>query len=170
MTQSLSELHVYYIPTTAKKSTTKEEIIMSNNFSFSWDFDITDMREQVKAAAKEQILKGLVRIGKKMQEYAAKLCPVDTGALRDTIAFKIEPDEQAAYVGSNSEYATYVELGTGQYSEVGGTPKKRWTYRDELTGETRISGGQKPQHFIKPAVADHIETFKAILEDALSHD
>ena len=141
-----------------------------SNFSFSWDFNITDMREQVKAATKEQILKGLYRIGMKMQEYAAKLCPVDTGALRDSITFQVDPNEPSVTLGSNSEYATYVELGTGQYSEVGGTPKKRWVYKDPLTGEWRIGVPQKPRHFIKPAVADHIETFKGILEDALSHD
>lgn len=136
--------------------------------NFSWEFEIKDMSAEIKAAAKEQILLGLARIGMKMQEYAAKLCPVDTGALRNTIAFKVEPDEQAVYVGSNSEYAVYVELGTGEYSEVGGTPKKRWTYRDELTGETRIGVPQKPRHFIKPAVTDHGDTFRAIMHDALS--
>ena len=136
--------------------------------NFSWEFEIKDMSAEIKAAAKEQILRGLARIGMKMQEYAVKLCPVDTGALRNSIAFKVEPDEQAAYVGSNSEYATYVEYGTGDYSELGGTPEKRWVYRDPLTGETRVGVPQKPRHFIKPAVAEQGDTFKAIMEDALS--
>lgn len=65
--------------------------------NFSWEFEIKDMSAEIKAAAKEQILRGLARIGMKMQEYAAKLCPVDTGALRNSIAFKVEPDEQAAW-------------------------------------------------------------------------
>ena len=136
--------------------------------SFSFNFEIKDMREAVKAATKAQSLKALVHIGMKMHEMAVKLVPVDTGALKNSIAFQVDPDEQAVYIGSNKEYATYVELGTGQYSEVGGTPKKRWTYTDELTGETRIRGGQKPQRFIRPAVADQIDTFKDILQDYLS--
>lgn len=139
-----------------------------DNGTFNWEFEINDMSEEIKAAAKEQVLKALVHIGMKMHELAVKLVPVDTGALRNSIAFKVEPDEQAVYIGSDSEYATYVELGTGEYSEVGGTPEKRWVYRDPLTGETRIGVPQKPRHFIKPAVADQADTFRQILHDYLS--
>ena len=143
---------------------------MSDNFSFGWEFNTTDLREQVKAAVKERLLNGLIRVGLKMTEYARKLCPVDTGKLQRSIQFYVDPDEPSVTLGTDNEYATYVELGTGRYSEVGGTALKRWTYYDKVTGETRIGVPQKPQHFIKPAVSDHIETFKAILEDALSHD
>lgn len=135
---------------------------------FGWEFEIQDMSEEIKVAAKEQILRGLNRIGMKMVEFAQKLCPVDTGALRDSITYQVDPDEISVEIGSNSEYAPYVELGTGEYSEVGGTPEKRWVYRDELTGETRVGIPQKPRHFIRPAVADHEDTYKAIMSDALS--
>ena len=94
--------------------------------NFNFDFEINDMTEEVKAAAKEQLVQALVHIGMKMHELAVKLAPVDTGALKNSIAFRVDPDEQAVYIGSNSEYAVYVELGTGQYSEVGGTPEKRF--------------------------------------------
>lgn len=136
--------------------------------TFKFEYEINDMSEEVKAAAKEQLLLALVHIGMKMHEMAVKLVPVKTSALKNSIAFKVEPDEQAVYIGSNSEYASYVELGTGEYSEVGGTPEKRWVYKDELTGETRIGVPQKPRHFIKPAVANQIDTFKEILKDYLS--
>ena len=136
--------------------------------SFSWDFEINDLSEEIKAAAKEQIINGLNRIGMKMVEYAQKLCPVDTGALRQSISYQVDPDEVSVTVGSNSEYAAYVELGTGQYSEVGGTPEKRWAYKDDATGEWRIGVPQKPRHFIRPAVADHGDTFREIMKDALT--
>lgn len=136
--------------------------------TFSWEFEINDMSAEIKAAAKEQVLRGLSRIGAKMHEYAVKLVPVRTGALRDTIAFQVDPDEPAVYIGSNSEYAAYVELGTGEYSDVGGTPQKRWAYKDEATGEWRIGVPQRPRHFIKPAVADHGDTYKEILKEELS--
>lgn len=135
---------------------------------FGWEFEIKDMSEEIKAAAKEQILEGLIRIGLKMAEFARNLCPVDTGALRQSIQFEVDPDEPSVTLGTNKEYAPYVELGTGEYSEVGGTPEKRWVYRDELTGETRVGIPQKPRHFIRPAVADHEDTYKAIMSDALS--
>lgn len=139
-----------------------------DNGTFGWEFEINDMSEEIKAATKEQIINALTHIGFKMVEYAKKLCPVDTGALRNSIAFHVDADEVSVTVGSNSEYATCVELGTGQYSEVGGTPEKRWVYRDPLTGETRIGTPQKPRHFIKPAVADHGDTYKQILQKYLS--
>ncbi len=126
------------------------------NGTFSWEFEITDMSEEIKAAAKEQVLRALSRIGSKMHEYAVKLVPVKTTALRDSIAFRVDPDEPAVYIGSNSEYATYVELGTGEYSEVGGTAEKRWAYQDELTGEWRIGTPQKPRRFIKETIGKYI--------------
>lgn len=49
--------------------------------TFSFNFEIKDMTEEVKAAAKEQLLQALVHIGMKMHEMAVKLVPVDTGAL-----------------------------------------------------------------------------------------
>lgn len=139
-----------------------------DNGTFGWEFEINDMSEEIKAAAKEQILKALNHIGLKMVEYAQKLCPVDTGRLRQSITYQVDDDETSVTVGSNSEYATYVELGTGEHSEVGGTPEKRWVYRDPLTGETRIGVPQKPRHFIKPAVADHESEWREIMHKELS--
>lgn len=135
---------------------------------FSWEFEINDMTDEIKAATKEQILRALVHIGQKMHEYATNLVPVRTGNLRNSIAFQVDPDEMSVYIGSNSEYAAYVELGTGKYSEVGGTPEKRWVYQDEATGEWHIGVPQRPRHFIKPAVADHGDTYKEILIEELT--
>lgn len=138
------------------------------NGTFSWEFEINDMSEEIKSAAKEQVLRALSRIGSKMHEYATKLAPVKTGALRDSIAFQVDPDEPAVYIGSNSEYATYVELGTGEYSEVGGTPKKRWVYQDKATGQYRIGTPQKPRRFIKETIEKNINDYKEIIKEYLS--
>lgn len=135
--------------------------------SFNFEFQITDMREEVKRAAKTQLLQGLTRCGMKMREFAQGKVPKRTGELERSIGYAVDPDDMSVSVGSNLEYATYVELGTGKYSEVGGKPVSRWTYKDPATGETRISGGQHPQPYIRPAVKDHIGTFKNILIDAL---
>lgn len=70
--------------------------------TFSFNFEIKDMTEEVKAAAKEQLLQALVHIGMKMHEMAVKLVPVDTGALKNSIAFRVDPDEQAVYIGNLS--------------------------------------------------------------------
>ncbi len=90
------------------------------NGAFGWDFEINDMSEEIKTGTKEQILRALTHIGLKMTTFARDLCPVDTGALKKSITYQVDADENSVTVGSNSEYATYVELGTGEYSEVGG--------------------------------------------------
>ena len=134
---------------------------------FRFTYEIKDLSEEAKQASHQQLLNGLVRCGMKMQEYATKLAPVKTGALANSIAFKIEPDEKSAYVGSNSEYAAYVEFGTGKYSELGGTPKERWVYYDKAHDVYRRGYPQRPRPFIRPAVANHIKTYQNILVNAL---
>lgn len=39
---------------------------------------------------------------------------VDTGRLRNSVTHAINMDEQAVYIGTNVEYAPYVELGTSR--------------------------------------------------------
>lgn len=134
---------------------------------FRFTYEIKDLSEEAKQASHQQLLNGLVRCGMKMQEYATKLAPVKTGALANSVAFKIEPDEKSAYVGSNSEYAAYVEFGTGKYSELGGTPKERWVYYDKAHDVYRMGYPQRPRSFIRPAVANHIKTYQNILVNAL---
>lgn len=61
-----------------------------------------------------------------------------TGRLRNSIAH--ESDSTTAAVGTNVEYAPYVELGTSRMDE---------------------------RPFIRPAVADHIDEYKEIIERVL---
>ena len=65
---------------------------------------------------------------------------VDTGVLVNSITHQVSPQEQAVYVGTNVEYAPYVELGT----------QKTRAYP-----------------FLKPAVTEHIDELKSLAEDAL---
>jgi HK97 gp10 family phage protein len=72
------------------------------------------------------------------EAYTKELCPVYTGRLRDSITYSV--DDNTVYLGSDVEYAPYVEFGT---------------YK------------QKPQPFMGPAMQDHLDEYKAILEDFL---
>ena len=65
---------------------------------------------------KESARKGLERGAKKIQKNAKLLAPVDTGQLRNSIKTKsqITQDGAEAQVFTNTEYAPYVEFGTGQ--------------------------------------------------------
>ena len=51
-------------------------------------------------------------------ENDAKLgCPVDTGVLKSSITHVVE--DEVGMVGTNVEYAPYVEFGTGLFSSKG---------------------------------------------------
>ena len=56
----------------------------------------------------------LEEIGLLAENYAAKKCPVDTGNLRASITHEVDAGDNAVYVGTNIEYAPYVELGTSR--------------------------------------------------------
>ena len=91
-----------------------------------------DYSDEVLEAFSEACLRALERCGQQAEGYAKDLVPVDTGNLRNSISHKVDPAEPAAYIGTNSEYAAYVEFGTGQYSSIGGgTPKDHWVYKGD---------------------------------------
>lgn len=64
------------------------------------------------------VARELERRALKVQNTATDLCPVDTGRLRASIDHELGFDALGIYVdvGSNVEYAAYVELGTSRAS------------------------------------------------------
>ena len=133
--------------------------------------DNTEMflREMVDAKTR-----ALERIGFQAEGYAQDLAPSsienDEGGgsfhipnLRQSITHKVVGD--AVYIGTNIEYAAYVELGTGKYYP-GGRPTP-WTYKDD-EGEWHYTAGQRAQPYLKPAAEDHKQTYRNILKDELS--
>ena len=124
----------------------------------------TDNSKEVLEAMQQAAVRALEKCGLTAEGYAKKLCPVDTGNLRNSITHTVDEEEPAAYIGSNVEYAAYVELGTGKYVS-GGRPTP-WVYQDEK-GNWHRTHGQKAQSYLKPAVADHANTYRKIIEDEL---
>lgn len=91
---------------------------------------------------------------------------VDTSRLRNSISHKVDDSGQAVYVGTNVEYAPYVELGTGKYTQ-GGRPTP-WVYQD-ANGNWHWTQGNPAKPFLKPAVADHAQTYRNIIEDEMKN-
>lgn len=114
----------------------------------------------------DAVLRALERCGEQAEGYAKDLAPVDTGNLRNSISHTVDEDEPAVYIGSNTSYAPYVELATGIYAE-GGRPTP-WVYQDE-NGNWHWTRGNKAQPFLKPAVADHAQTYRNIIEDEMKN-
>lgn len=120
----------------------------------------------VLSAFHTAVEKALEECGLVAEGYAKKLAPVDTGNLRNSISHKVDPEEPAVYIGSNSLYAAYQEFGTGIYTEGGrDTP---WVYQDEK-GNWHWTRGNKAQPFLKPAVADHARQYRQIIEQELKN-
>lgn len=112
-------------------------------------------------ALNQQSLNALEICGGKAETYAKRKCPVDMGILRNSISHKIDESELKAYIGTNTEYAPYVELGTGVYYPGGRhTP---WTYKDSH-GKWHMTHGQKAQPYLKPAVTDHASEYERIIK------
>lgn len=95
---------------------------------------------EVLAAMREQVAIALESIGQEAEGYAKDDCPVDTGRLRNSISHAVEGDD--VYIGTNVEYAPYVEYGDYRHT----------------TGK---------RHFLRDAAVNHGDHYKAIMEAAL---
>ena len=99
-----------------------------------------DNSDEALAALKKAKKRGLEAIGLTAEGYAKKDTPVDTGRLRNSISHAT--DDEAAYIGTNVEYAPYVELG---------------------------ARGRQGVHMLQRAATEHTDEYKKIMEDAMKH-
>lgn len=60
------------------------------------------------------VAKDLARRALKVERMAKRLCPVDTGRLRSSIAWRLDKDAVglSVQIGTNVDYAAAVEFGT----------------------------------------------------------
>ena len=106
------------------------------------NIQFTDNSKEVLEAMQQAVVRALEKCGLTAEGYAKKMCPVDTGNLRNSITHDVDDEEPAAYIGTNVEYAPYVCLGTIH---------------------------MKAQPFLKPAVADHANEYRKIIENELKN-
>lgn len=132
------------------------------------DITFNDYSKDVLAAFQAAVERGLEECGLVAEGYAKKLVPVDTGAGRNSISHAVDTEEPAVYIGSNLDYLIYQELGTGIYYEEGGR-QVPWVYRDN-EGNYHWTRGNPAKPFLKPAVADHAQTYRNIIEDELKNE
>ena len=123
-----------------------------------------DNSKQFQEAFEAACKRALERCGMQAEGYAKDLVPVDTGNLRNSITHKVAED--VVYIGTNNEYAAYVELGTGKYAEGG--RKDPWVYQDD-EGRWHHTDGQRAPPSLNPAVADHKQTYRNIIKDELEN-
>ena len=95
---------------------------------------------EFQEALELQIEQALVAIGMTAETYAKENCPVDTGRLRNSITHEVEMGDKSAIIGTNVEYAAFVELGTSK---------------------------MRARPYLRPAAEGHSQEYKAIVEESL---
>lgn len=132
------------------------------------DFDFQDNSDEVLTALNDKMSQALEAMAEKAETYAKGLCPVDTGRLRNSISHTISgagaitrtygdttgrsfgqsigsaaDTEKTAFVGTNVEYAVYVET------------------------DDRKSHPNGQAHFLHDAVANHASEYSQIATSIL---
>ena len=107
----------------------------------------------------EAIVKAAIAVGLLTSGYAQELCPVDTGNLRDSIthAYNDDGEQVTLLVGTNVEYAPYVELGHHQQPGRFVPKIKKRLVRSWVPG--------KP--FLRPAFDNHLGEIYQLVSDYL---
>jgi len=130
-----------------------------------------------KAKIMEALRRGMKMVGMTAESHAKELCPVKTGNLRNSIAFALggespdsgeysgsapaDPDGTITlYVGSNVEYAPYVELG--HYQQPG-----RYV---PAIGKRLVADYVPAKPFLRPAIENYTEEYNRILIGELNRD
>ena len=128
------------------------------------DFTIIDHSGEVLRALEENVEAALEACGNQAVSHAKQninsVPRVDTGALMQSISHVTWAEGGELYVGTNQSYAIYNEMGTGIY--IGGGRRSPWAFKDGK-GEWHMTRGMKGIHFLKNAMANHVEEYKAII-------
>ena len=99
-----------------------------------------DNTDKVLSALERAKKRGLEAIGLTAEGHAKKITPVDTGRLRNSMAHAV--DDDAAYIGTNTSYAIFVETG---------------------------ARGRSGVHMLQRAASEHTDEYKKLMEDSMKN-
>lgn len=109
-----------------------------------------DHSQGAKDAIQQATIRWLFEACIIVQGQAILLAPTQTARLKGSIDYQVDEGELVGYVGTNVEYAIYIEFGTGEFAENGRGRKGGWVYQDP-SGEWFFTWGQEPQPYLRPA-------------------
>lgn len=114
---------------------------------------LNDNTDKILAALPEQIEQALTAIGVAAESNAvaevdkavydtpeSKSGYIRTGRLRNSLTHEVHTEEKSVWIGTAVEYAKFVEFGTRK---------------------------MKPRPYLKPAIVEHADEYKALAEEAL---
>ena len=118
------------------------------------EISLTDNSDLIKDALEDQVEQALTAVGITAENNAkreitravydtpeSKSGYVRTGRLRNSLTHSVAMNEKAVYIGSNVEYAAYVELGTSR---------------------------MRARPYLRPAVENYTDEYKNLVKQALS--
>ena len=127
--------------------------------------NLDKLRLKLDSFTQSDIEKALNKSCLAVENEAKKQCPVDTGDLRNSITHEVE--DNVGYVGTNKEYAPYVEYGTGIFASEGNGRDTPWSYQDD-EGNWHTTIGQKPQPFLNPAAQTKKKLVNKVFNDEIN--
>ena len=117
-----------------------------------------------KVAEDQALNKGIADACKLVESKAKVDCPKDTSKLAESIHYEVE--DLQGVVGTNVEYAPYVEIGTGIFSSQGDGRDTPWVYWSEKLQRFVYTVGQHPQPYLRPALVNQTDAIKKLIFDA----
>lgn len=96
--------------------------------------------EELKAELSRAKKAALTAVGLQAGKNVRQITPVDTGRLRSSISHRLQGDSAVA-IGTNVEYATYVEMGTSK---------------------------MKAKPYLRPGIENNAEQYRDIIKQYLS--
>jgi len=99
--------------------------------------------DEAKEKIRQAKLRTLEKIGIFVEGEAIVRTPVDTGNLRNSLTHKVNESENSVSIGTNVEYAVYVEKGTSR---------------------------QQGQPYLTPAAEENMDTIQQIAKEEMKID
>ena len=106
------------------------------------NWTMKDNTDEVLSALEKAKKRGLEAIGLTAEGHAKKITPVDTGRLQLRNSISHATEDEAAYIGTNVEYAPYVELG---------------------------ARGRQGVHMLQRAATEHTDEYRRLMEDSMKN-
>ena len=128
------------------------------------DTELTWYGDKIVKNVNAGTIKALIRAGNLVKSSAKLLVPKDTGNLSASIVKALHKPSLTETISTNSEYANYVEFGTGRFAENGKGRKTPWVYEDEK-GVGHWTTGMKAQPYMRPALKNNIKNIEKIFID-----
>ena len=145
---------------------------MPDSITFDWDSGqspeaLADDLEALEDALGRHLEAAMQKAALKIEADAKRLAAVESGRLRSSIGSGVrhEGSTLVASIGTNLEYAVWVERGRGPIEAAPGEVLHFTIDGEEIF--TKRVGPAEAQPFLSPAVEDNLDTVEEYISDGV---